>query len=38
MIGATSAIAEHCARQWLAQAAAYLLLVNRESPFNRMDI
>lgn len=32
IIGATSAIAEHCARQWLAQTAAYLLLVNGVSP------
>jgi short-subunit dehydrogenase len=40
IIGATSAIAEDCARQWPAQA-AYLLLVIRHLPrtiFKRMDI
>lgn len=31
IIGATSAIAEHCARQWLAQDAADMLLVGRDT-------
>ena len=32
IIGATSAIAEHCAREWVAQGAADLVLVARNAP------